>query len=56
MCAMIYSSKAEEESSPPQQLFTVCSKCGRFIRIDGYCECEAIFSDIFINLKKDNSK
>jgi hypothetical protein len=52
MCALVYSSKAEEESSSPQEPFTVCPKCGRFIRIDGHCECEAIFFDIFINTEK----
>jgi hypothetical protein len=44
MCALVYLSEIQEESlSSQQEPFTVCSKCGRFIRIDGHCECEAIF-------------
>ena len=47
MSTLMYSSKMEKESSTSlQQPFTICSKCGRFIRIDGHCECEAIFSNV----------
>jgi hypothetical protein len=44
MYALVYSSNDTDEDSPPQKRpFSVCPKCGRFIRIDGHCECEAIF-------------
>lgn len=32
----------ELELEAPAPL-TICPKCGRQVRIDGHCECEAIF-------------
>ncbi len=55
MYALVYSSSDTEENSPPQKrLFTLCPKCGRLIRIDSNCECEAIFFGKLLNIK--NSK
>jgi len=31
--------EAEESPSP----LAICPRCGRQVRIDGHCECEAIF-------------
>ena len=31
-----------EDSSPAPPL-SICPKCGRMVKIDGHCECEAIF-------------
>ena len=31
-----------EDSSAPAPL-SICPKCGRMVKIDGHCECEAIF-------------
>ncbi|HEX2557958.1 MAG TPA: hypothetical protein VHK86_06515 [Nitrososphaera sp.] len=31
-----------EESPVP---LTICPRCGRQVRFDGHCECEAIFFD-----------
>ena len=45
MYALVSWSDAEEDSPSTKRPFTVCPKCGRFIRIDGHCECEAIFFD-----------
>jgi hypothetical protein len=33
-----------EESPAP---LTICPRCGRQVRIDGHCECEAIFFDAY---------
>ena len=30
-----------EDSSPAP--LSICPKCGRMVKIDGHCECEAIF-------------
>jgi hypothetical protein len=52
MCALVYLSEMEEKESPStQDAFTICTKCGQFIRIDGQCECEAIFFDIFLKTR-----
>ena len=51
MYALIYSSDTDEDSPPQKRSFMVCPKCGRFIRIDGHCECEAIFFDKLLNIK-----
>jgi hypothetical protein len=57
MYALVYSSSDTDEDSPPQKRpFTVCPKCGRFIRIDGHCECEAIFFGKLINIENSKSK
>jgi hypothetical protein len=50
MCALVYLREIEEkeETSSLKEPFSVCTKCGRFIRIDGHCECEAIFFDMLI--------
>ena len=50
MYALVYSSDTDESST--KQLFTVCPKCGRFVKINGHCECETIFFDTFINAIK----
>ncbi|WP_187147670.1 hypothetical protein [Candidatus Nitrososphaera gargensis] len=31
--------EAEESPAP----LTICPRCGRQVRIDGHCDCEAIF-------------
>ena len=36
------------EYEPQKRPFTLCPKCGRFIRIDGHCECEVIFLTQYI--------
>ena len=57
MCALVYLSEiGEKESSSPQEPFTVCPKCGRFIRIDGHCEGEAIFFGKLIKIENSKSK
>jgi hypothetical protein len=53
MSALVYSSDTDEDSPSTKQPFTVCPKCGRFVKIDGHCECEAIFFDMFINTIKN---
>jgi hypothetical protein len=53
MSAQVYSSDTDEDSPSTKQPFTVCPKCGRFVKIDGHCECEAIFFDMFINTIKN---
>ncbi|HEV8404818.1 MAG TPA: hypothetical protein VGQ13_02815 [Nitrososphaera sp.] len=32
--------EAEESPTP----LAICPRCGRQVRIDGHCECEAIFA------------
>jgi len=32
--------KAEDSPDP----LAICPRCGRQVRIDGHCECEAIFA------------
>ena len=49
MYALVYLSNTEEEESlSTKQHFTICSKCGRLIKINYDCECEAIFFDMLI--------
>jgi hypothetical protein len=31
---------------------TICPRCGRQVRIDGHCECEAIFFEANTGSKK----
>ncbi|HEY7733486.1 MAG TPA: hypothetical protein VIB07_01715 [Nitrososphaera sp.] len=38
-----------EETPAP---LTICPRCGRQVRIDGHCECEAIFLDASASNKK----
>ena len=54
MYALAYLSDTGDKSSSPKQPFTICPKCGRFVRIDGHCECDAIFFDIFIHNENEN--
>ena len=52
MYALVYSSSdTDEDSASQKRPFTVCPKCGRFVRIDGHCECEAIFFGKLLNIK-----
>jgi hypothetical protein len=54
MYALVYSSSdTDDDSTPTKRPFTICPKCGRFIKIDGHCECEAIFFDMVINAIKN---
>jgi len=56
MYALVYSSNYTDEDPPSQKRpFSVCPRCGRFIRIDGHCECEAIFL-VSWNIKNSKSK
>jgi hypothetical protein len=49
MYALVYLSNTEEEESlSTKQHFTICPKCGRLIKINYDCECEAIFFDMLI--------
>jgi hypothetical protein len=52
MSATIYASQTENSLVLPLPL-TICPKCGRLVKIDGHCECEAIF---FSPLNQDNEK
>jgi hypothetical protein len=56
MYALLYSSDTDDDSSTQKRPFTVCPKCGRFIRIDGHCECEAIFFGNLLQIKNPKSK
>jgi hypothetical protein len=35
------------------QPITICLKCGRFVKINEQCECEAIFFSYMINTTKN---
>jgi hypothetical protein len=37
-----YSLDEEDPSSGPVPL-SICPKCGGLVKIDGHCECEAVF-------------
>jgi hypothetical protein len=51
MYALVYMSDTDEPST--KQPFTACPKCGRFVKIDGHCECEAIFFDMVTDAIKN---
>ena len=42
MSAIMYASQTEEPLFVPLSI-TICPKCGRFIKINDHCECEALF-------------
>ena len=52
MCALVFSNNTDEEPLSSQQPFSICPKCGRFIKINGHCECEMIFLRPFVNRTK----
>ena len=56
MSTIVYSNSTDEDSLISQLPFTICPKCGRFIKINGHCECEMIFLRPLINtMKKENN-
>jgi hypothetical protein len=42
MSAMVFDSQGEDSRSVPF-LIIICPKCGRYIKINDHCECEALF-------------
>ena len=55
MSAIMYASQAEESLSIQLPIITICPKCGRFIKINDHCECEALFFGRQ-SKKKENSQ
>ena len=43
----------EENSLSTVQPITICLKCGRFVKINEHCECDAIFFSYVINTMKN---
>ena len=55
MCALVYVRDVGENLPSSQQPFSICPKCGRFIKINGQCECEILFFHKFVNtIERDN--
>jgi hypothetical protein len=54
MSVMMFDSQGEESLSVPFPI-TICPKCGRYIKINDQCECEALFFGTQ-SKKKENSE